>query len=612
MRSNPTVRWLATALILGLSACGKGKDDPGNAGLGTLRFALSVPGGITINAMNYDVDGPTAASGSVDLTNSLHSLEFVVGGLAEGTGYTIQLSGHDTAGDTCVSQPTPFSIVTLQTTVVAVQVVCTIGDGGYVLADAGTGSVQIDASVVTVDNPTTVCPTIANFGAANAEFLTGTSTMITAITQPAGAAVTFTITPTDGQGAGTIMPTMNGGVFTCTHHGQVQLTVTTTAPLANDAGTCPGVSQSLWITCEPPDCGAGQTLCDVACVGVSDDVNNCGACGVHCDPGATCEQGMCKSTVPACNPGLTRCGGDCINTQTNADNCGACGNACPMGTVCLAGMCGAQPCTDPGAIKCPPNNTCTSIQTDVHNCGACGHECMMGETCQQGVCQPPLPPGADVVVLNDINPFDNSGMTEPSNQTMVTNMVTFSGSGPRNAGKVVLMSRGHASRCGTGECGPGAFAVMESTITAAGMTILNSTSDDLSVIAPDVKVIFLWTPINDYADPEIAAFKMFAAEGGRIVFVGEHEGYYGTGIGLENRFLVSMGALMTNTGGMVDCGYNVLPMASLRPHQITTGMTDVKIACASVIIPGPNDFPLFFDSTNSQLLAGVARINTGP
>ena len=116
-----------------------------------------------------------------------------------------------------------------------------------------------------------------------------------------------------------------------------------------------------------------------------------------------------------------------------------------------------------------------------------------------------------------------------------------------------------------------------------------------------MKVIFLWNPLVAYTVPEINAFKQFAADGGRLVFVGEWDGYYGAGIALENAFLLNMGAVMTNIGQAIDCGYNTLPAASLRPHEVTTGMTGVTIACASVIVPGPTDFPLYYDLSNTKL-----------
>lgn len=125
-------------------------------------------------------------------------------------------------------------------------------------------------------------------------------------------------------------------------------------------------------------------------------------------------------------------------------------------------------------------------------------------------------------------------------------------------------------------------------------------------------MIFLWNALVQYTTEEVNAFKQFAEEGGRLVFIGEWDGYYGAGIALENQFLLDLGAVMTNIGQAVDCGYTVLPSASLRPHQITIGMTDVTVACASVIVPGPQDYPLFYDTTNTQVLAGVAKIDTTP
>ena len=58
--------------------------------------------------------------------------------------------------------------------------------------------------------------------------------------------------------------------------------------------------------------------------------------------------------------------------------------------------------------------------------------------------------------------------------------------------------------------------------------------------------------------------------------------------------------------------FDDLPASALRPHQVTTGMNGVRIACASVIVPGPQDYPLYYDTTNTRVLAGVATIDTTP
>jgi len=158
----------------------------------------------------------------------------------------------------------------------------------------------------------------------------------------------------------------------------------------------------------------------------------------------------------------------------------------------------------------------------------------------------------------------------------------------------VLFDRGRNSTCaGTGECSDASLSTFRSVIQGQGFTIeeLNSTQGSITALASEAKVIFLWNPRQTFTNAEINVFKKFASEGGRVVFVGEWQGYYDA-ITLENDFLSKMGAVMTNTGQAVDCGYKTLPQASLRPHQITQGMTDVTIACSSVLVPVPNDYPL--------------------
>ena len=38
----------------------------------------------------------------------------------------------------------------------------------------------------------------------------------------------------------------------------------------------------------------------------------------------------------------------------------------------------------------------------------------------------------------------------------------------------------------------------------------------------------------------------------------------------------------------------------------------MRVACSSVIQPGPNDFGFLFDSSNTKVLAGVAKIDVTP
>jgi Ice-binding-like len=234
-------------------AVSTGHDSSKANNTGSIGLAFSIPDSITIVTISYTVTGPTNVSGTVDVSQAMSSVEFVVGPLLAGPGYTITLTGTDTAGDTCASVPTPFSIAVGLTTQAIVDLVCTVG-GGFTFADSGTGSLEIEAPVTTVTDPTTTCPVVAGIFVSPAEEVVGATSTVVVTTAPPGSPVTCTVTTTDaaGSGTGTVSVTSTGATFTCTSPGQVLLTASTTAPLANNAGNCPPQSMSAYINCEPP------------------------------------------------------------------------------------------------------------------------------------------------------------------------------------------------------------------------------------------------------------------------------------------------------------------------------------------------------------------------
>jgi len=214
--------------------------------------------------------------------------------------------------------------------------------------------------------------------------------------------------------------------------------------------------------------------------------------------------------------------------------------------------------------------------------------------------------GADVIVFNDVNVFDSPGSGDLNNQTMFRNLVTFATSGPRANQTGVMYYNGHNSGYFSG------FPTMTNVITQAGYTVTTFSAALTSPIAPNIKVIFLWLPTVQFNLAEINNLKSFSSEGGRIVFIGEHAQFYGAGIPIENNFFLNMGAQMTNAGGLFDCGFAIEPASSLRPHQVTTGVTQITVACASEVIPGPNDYPFMYDLTNTHVLAAAAKVDVTP
>jgi hypothetical protein len=226
--------------------------------------------------------------------------------------------------------------------------------------------------------------------------------------------------------------------------------------------------------------------------------------------------------------------------------------------------------------------------------------------------------GGDVIVINDQNIFDLSPMRPdsfPGNARMVRNLVNFQSAGIRNNGRVVYYDRGRNSPCFINlECANAEKARFDSVVSAQGFQVVKfDTLTTFTAIPANVKILVLWMPLVSYGRTEINAFKSFASQGGRIIFIGERLGFYTqTGIDIQNQFLVDMGAQLTNIGADWDCGYVTIPSGSIRSHQVTTGVNSVRIACASEMQLGPNDAPLFYDTSNTHLLAGVAKIDFTP
>jgi hypothetical protein len=123
-------------------------------------------------------------------------------------------------------------------------------------------------------------------------------------------------------------------------------------------------------------CGAGQMMCGSACTPVTNNAQNCGACGKACGNGQVCEAGQC-----VCSPGLLSCNGSCVGST--ATHCGSCTTMCTGTDVCSNGSC--QSGCQAGETQCPDGACVSPTSGDAMHCGSC-NPCPGGSTCNAGVC----------------------------------------------------------------------------------------------------------------------------------------------------------------------------------------------------------------------------------
>ena len=156
--------------------------------------------------------GPLNAYSGVVHVNDAESIEFVAGGIASGSGYTLTLSGTSTGGDVCTGTSPSFAVTAGAITSLAFNIVCTTPNDAAIAQDVTTGGIEVDAGVISQVQPATVCPGITSLSIDPAEIQPGQSAQLNLLTAGPASVITWTVatlTPTAGPGGGTFSPSAN-------------------------------------------------------------------------------------------------------------------------------------------------------------------------------------------------------------------------------------------------------------------------------------------------------------------------------------------------------------------------------------------------------------------
>jgi hypothetical protein len=327
---------------------------------GKVALRLSLGGETEIDSVKYVLqNGSAVVQQGTLLTNNSAAINFELGQIPSGPGYSITLSASSPDGGvSCLGSSGTFTVQPRATIPEQVQLICTSGaiDSGMVVAKG------LESFCGTWQSVSTIGPGV-DAGATNGSEVRANGVTPIVITATANGADTAAL-----KYNWSVLASMGGGVSLGAQTGN---------------GTTTG---SVTLTCNPSITGGGATIQLVVTDSEDGGAVTCPSSlstttvDVTCDCIFDCPAGsaLCPGNGSSCGP----CGcGVCANLQADNNNCGACNNACPAGTVCVNAACVCPA----GRVFC--NGQCVDEATDPNNCGACGVVCAgANPVCNGGSC----------------------------------------------------------------------------------------------------------------------------------------------------------------------------------------------------------------------------------
>jgi hypothetical protein len=394
--------------VAGMVALGGCSNSRNAVATGTVRLALSLPNGTTLNSVSWQIrssGGAVLRAGTIN-TSDPGATPSVDTSCPASTGDTVVMTGTTSDGTGCSGTSMPFNVAAGGTVQVGLTIVC--GGGTPV---QNNGSVIVNSTVVQGDN----CPVLTSWVASplQTSFAAQIDVAATATDADATDVLTYAWTATGGS---FVSPSSPSTKYNCTGFGPQTLTITVSdnhAPIP-----CTAVVTIPNIECIEPECGDGRVEPGEQCdpTAPSDpNRNNCSpiTCTLICgngriDPGEQCDPpqaGKCSSTcqfAPVCGDGIIA--GPPFGTETcdppMADVCDATCHLVP-GTLCQTCeqssiFCDptllSVPGASPGAFGCSgftgaAQSACLALLDCVRTAG-----CMVGDGPSDCLCGPGVDP----------------------------------------------------------------------------------------------------------------------------------------------------------------------------------------------------------------------------
>lgn len=201
-------------------------------------------------------------------------------------------------------------------------------------------------------------------------------------------------------------------------------------------------------------------------------------------------------------------------------------------------------------------------------------------------------PGADVIVYADVNLLDDETILNGSNQTFAQNLVNFTADGPNAQSNRIKIYEGHN---GTRVASQAPYESVFSMWRNSNFTIEETSEEPIQ--PSGYKLIMIFLPGQNGNSPflaaEIDSLKRFAANGGRLVLIGEWSGFYSdTGRQTFNQLLSGLGIGMRITD-VINQQQEL--RINLAPHQVMTNVFGIY-----------NNWTGTFQITNPQTAVALA------